>query len=233
MKIGCCGLPVALNRYFQEMEVVEVQISFYRQIGEQQARNWREKALGGFEFILKAPQCVTHPPRSPSYRRSHLSSQERQECGFFRLSEVVEREMDVFLERARTLKAQKFLFQTPPSFKPTWENLKAMEGFFKSYQGKGLFLWEPRGEEWTPQIVKEICQGLGLVHATDPLLEGAQVWGDFTYFRLHGNLRTYHHNYSREEMEAILELSGEEGYIMFNNDKMWKNALEMKSLLET
>jgi uncharacterized protein YecE (DUF72 family) len=141
--------------------------------------------------------------------------------------------MAVFLERARTLKAQNFLFQTPPSFKPARENLEAMEGFFKSYQGKGLFLWEPRGEKWTPQIVKECCQGLGLVHATDPLLESTQVWGDFTYFRLHGNLRTYHHNYSREEMAVILELSGEKGYIMFNNDKMWKNASEMKILLET
>jgi len=233
MKIGCCGFPVTLNRYFQKMEVVEVQISFYRQIGEQQALNWREKAPGGFEFILKAPQCVTHPPKSPTYHRSHLGSQERQECGFFRLSAVVEREMEVFLGRAKTLKAQKFLFQTPPSFKPTRENLENMEEFFKSYQEKGLFLWEPRGKEWTLQTVKECCKKLDLVHATDPLLEGPQAWGAFTYFRLHGNLRTYRHDYSREEMETILELAGEEGYILFNNDKMWKNALEMKNLLSS
>ncbi len=231
LKVGCCGFPVSLDRYFKELMVVEVQVSFYRQIGEVQAKNWRSKAPEGFEFILKAPQCVTHPPKSPTYRRSHLTPQERRECGEFRLSEVVKREMDVFLARARKLEAEKFLFQTPPSFRPTPEHLEAMETFFSHYKGAGIFLWEPRGEEWTPEIVQEVCQKLDLVHATDPLLEGPQLWGDFTYFRLHGSLRTYRHDYSPEEMETILELAGEEGYIMFNNDKMWKNALEFKRLM--
>ncbi len=231
LKVGCCGFPVALDRYFKELTVVEVQVSFYRQIGEQQAQNWRSKAPEGFEFVLKAPQCVTHPPKSPTYRRSHLSPQERLECGFFRLSEVVKGEMEVFIARARTLKAEKFLFQTPPSFKPTPENLKAMEAFFRQYRGAGIFLWEPRGEEWTPEIIQEICGNLGLVHATDPLLEGPQLWGEFTYFRLHGNLKTYRHDYSPEELEIILELAEEEGYIMFNNNKMWKNALELRNLI--
>ncbi len=212
--------------------MVEIQVSFYRQIGEQQAQNWRMKALESFEFILKAPQCVTHPPKSPTYRRSHLSIQEKKACGNFTLSEVVKREMDVFLVRARVLEAEKFLFQTPPSFKPTRKNLKAMEAFFSHYREVGIFLWEPRGEEWTPQIIQETCQGLGLIHATDPLLEGPQLWGDFTYFRLHGSLKTYRHDYTPQEMEAILELAGKEGYIMFNNHKMWKNALELKQLIE-
>lgn len=231
LKVGCCGFPVALDRYFREMSVVEIQASFYRQIGEQQARNWRDKAPESFEFILKAPQCVTHPPKSPTYRRSHLTPEERRECGFFRLSEVVKREMDTFLTRAEALRAHKFLFQTPPSFKPTPENLSAMEEFFRHYRGAGLFLWEPRGEEWSPEIIEDTCQRLDLIHATDPLLEGPQLWGDFTYFRLHGSLKTYRHDYSLEEMEIVLDLAGEEGYIMFNNDKMWKNALELKRLI--
>ena len=230
-RIGCCGFPVSLDRYFRELEVVEVQVSFYRQIGERQALNWRSKAPQGFEFILKAPQCVTHPPKSPTYRRSHLPLQERKECGSFRLSEVVKREMETFLSRARILEADKFLFQTPPSFRPTPENLEAMEAFFRHYRGAGTFLWEPRGGEWSPQIIQDLCQRLSLIHATDPLLEGPQLWGDFTYFRLHGSLRTYRHDYTPEEMEIVLELAGEEGYIMFNNDKMWKNALEMKRLI--
>jgi len=232
LMVGCCGFPVALKRYFREMDVVEVQISFYRQIGEQQALHWRNGAPEEFEFILKAPQCVTHMPKSPTYRRSHLSPSERKECGFFRLSPVVEREMEVFLERAGTLKAAKYLFQTPPSFKPTEENLKAMETFFNHYEGIGVCLWEPRGEEWTAQIIKETCKRLHLVHATDPLLEGPQLWGDFTYYRLHGDLRTYHHDYSQEELARIMETAGETGYIMFNNSSMWQSALDLKELLE-
>ncbi len=232
LKIGCCGFPVALTSYFREMDVVEVQVSFYRQIGDSQVLNWRSKAPEGFEFILKAPQCVTHPPKSPTYRRSHLSPQERQGCGSFGLTEVVKGEMELFLEKAKALASEKFLFQTPPSFKPSPEHLEAMEAFFKYYRGVGTFLWEPRGSEWTPDLIREVCQRLGLIHATDPFLEVPQQWGDFVYFRLHGNLRSYRHDYTPEEMRAILEMVKGKGYILFNNDKMWKNALEMKALIK-
>ena len=30
VKVGCCGFPVSMKRYFQEFRVVEVQKTFYK-----------------------------------------------------------------------------------------------------------------------------------------------------------------------------------------------------------
>lgn len=231
IKVGCCGFPASLDRYFQELKVVEVQLSFYRTLGERQVENWSRKAPEGFEFILKAPQCVTHSPNSPTYRRSHLPSEKRRDCGSFRLTPVVREEMETFLDRARFIGAERFLFQSPASFRPNSENLEQMAAFFQCYKGKGIFIWEPRGRDWTAEVVKGVCKRLDLIHATDPFLSGPQVWGDFTYFRMHGNLRTYRYTYTGEELMRLLELAKRGGYIMFNNSSMFKDALRMKQLL--
>ncbi|MCD6320147.1 MAG: DUF72 domain-containing protein, partial [Candidatus Desulfofervidaceae bacterium] len=204
LKIGCCGFPVAQSKYFQNFNTIEIQQSFYRTLGEKQVRNWRDNAHPDFEFVLKAPQCVTHFPNSPTYRRADLPIEKREQCGGFRLNAVTEEVMEVFFARADVLKAEKFLFQTPVSFKPTEENIKAMLLFFKHFQNRGVFIWEPRGKEWLPEIVKSICQQAGLIHVVDPFLYGKPVWGDFSYFRLHGNLRTYQYSYSDTELYRLL-----------------------------
>ncbi len=231
LKIGCCGFAVSYKRYMKEFSVVEVQQSFYRRLGERQVKNWKSAAPENFEFVLKAPQCVTHPPNSPTYRRSDLPKDERRQCGFFKLTTVVKREMDIFLERAKVLEAKLFLFQTPASFKPTDENIENMIKFFNYYRGVGIFAWEPRGREWTEDIVRDICKKLNLIHATDPFLELPQLWGDFTYFRMHGDLRTYNYDYSEEEIKRILSLAKRDGYIFFNNSAMYKNAKKALELL--
>ena len=215
----------------QEFKVVEVQYSFYRRLGEKQVINWKRSAPEDFEFVLKAPQCVTHSPNSPTYRRSDLPKEDRKYCGYFRLTDVVKREMEIFLERAKILNSRKFLFQTPSSFKPTDENLENMERFFSYYKGAGIFLWEPRGKEWTSEVVRSLCKRFGLIHATDPFLELPHLWGDFTYYRMHGNLKNYVYDYSDDELKRIIELSSPGGYVFFNNNCMYKNAKRLLELL--
>ncbi len=230
LKIGCCGFCVNQKIYFAHFDVIEIQQSFYRSLGERQVRNWRQKAPKGFEFILKVPQCITHFPNSPTYRRSDLSLEERALCGGFKLNRVTERIMEELFAKANLLNVTKFVFQTPPSFKPTSENLKNMARFFRFYKTRGIYIWEPRGREWTPQIVKEVCQELSLIHASDPFLNGPCVWGDFSYFRLHGNLKTYHYSYSDEELRKIFAMVRSKAYVMFNNSDMFANALKMKEM---
>jgi len=106
-----------------------------------------------------------------------------------------------------------------------------MERFFGFYRGAGTFAWEPRGAEWTEEVVKEVCEKLSLVHATDPFLELPQLFGDFTYFRMHGDLKSYRYDYSEEEIKKILSLARGEGYIFFNNSAMYKNAKQALNLL--
>ncbi|HET7874102.1 MAG TPA: DUF72 domain-containing protein, partial [Methylomirabilota bacterium] len=65
MRIGCCGWPVARARYFRAFELVEIQDSFYNLPRLPTVQRWRKTAPAGFEFVLKAPQLVTHEPTSP------------------------------------------------------------------------------------------------------------------------------------------------------------------------
>ena len=232
VKVGCCGFPVAYKRYMQVFDVVEVQQSFYRRLTDKQVENWKRAADRDFEFVLKAPQCVTHPPNSPTYRRSHLAPDERRKCGGFRLTDTVKREMDDFLKKARILGADLFLFQTPASFKPTEENVARLEEFFSYYRGVGRFAWEPRGKEWTEKLVGEICSKLGLIHATDPFLE-LPPQTEVIYFRMHGDLRSYRYTYTDEELESLLAIvKGRSGYVFFNNSSMFEDARRFKELVK-
>ncbi len=232
LKIGCCGFPVAQERYFKQFSTIEIQQSFYRTLGVKQVENWRKKAPIYFEFVLKAPQYITHFPNSPTYRRADLAQEKRKYCGGFKLNTVIKQIMETFFDRAALLKAKKFVFQTPASFKPTAENINAMKCFFSYYKDKGVFIWEPRGKEWKPEIIKSICQKLNLIHAVDPFLYGPPVWGNFVYFRMHGNLRNYKYCYSDGELRELLNIAGSSGYIMFNNSEMYKNALRLKEMLK-
>ncbi|HEC49999.1 MAG TPA: DUF72 domain-containing protein, partial [Candidatus Desulfofervidus auxilii] len=61
---------------------------------------------------------------------------------------------------------------------------------------------------------------------------GPPVWGDFIYFRMHGNLKNYKYCYSDGELRELLNIAGSSGYIMFNNSEMYKNALRLKEMLK-
>lgn len=230
-KIGCCGFPISQGKYFKEFSVVEIQQSFYRTLTEKQVKNWKSKASESFEFILKAPQYITHSPASPTYRRADLSQEKRNFCGSFRLNPVTEEVMEVFFLRATVVNVKKFVFQTPASFKPTDENIENLLRFFRYYKEEGIFIWEPRGRDWTREIIKEICKEVGLIHAVDPFLYGPPAFGEFSYFRLHGDLRTYKYSYSDNELKRILEMAGKSGYFMFNNSDMYNNAKRLKEML--
>jgi len=231
-KIGCCGFPISQEKYFKEFSVIEIQQSFYRTLTEKQVKNWKSKAPGEFEFVLKAPQYITHPPTSPTYRRADLVAEKRKFCGGFRINSVTEEIMETFHARASLLGAKKFVFQTPASFRPTDENIKNLLVFFKHYRGRGVFIWEPRGKDWTTRIIKDICKEAGLIHAVDPFLHGLPVFGEFTYFRLHGDLHTYRYSYSDDELKRIIDMAAEVGYFMFNNSDMYNNAHRLKEILK-
>ncbi len=231
IKIGCCGFCVKQEKYFQTFNVIEIQYSFYRELGIRQVNNWKKMAPAGFEFILKVPQCITHNSTSPTYRRSDIPEEKRKYCGEFRLNEITEAIMEKFFERAKILSATKFLFQTPASFKPTDKNIKNMINFFTYFKGRGIFLWEVRGK-WDNTTVLNLCKKLNLIHATDPFIERPQLYGDFTYYRMHGSIKTQRYSYKEEEIEKIISLSSKNGYIMFNNVYMFENALRAREILE-
>ena len=86
VRVGCCGWPVARPRYFATFELVEIQESFYNLPRLTTVEKWRAAAPSGFEFVLKAPQLITHEPTSPTYRRLRkpLSEAQKKRYGAFK-----------------------------------------------------------------------------------------------------------------------------------------------------
>ncbi|MEM4566105.1 MAG: DUF72 domain-containing protein [Archaeoglobaceae archaeon] len=213
MKIGCCGFPIAMEKYFEKFEVVEVQKTFYKPPSIDTAKKWRELAPQSFEFTVKAWQIITHPLSSPTYRKAKLSV---EDAGFFKPIKTVFDAWEITRQIAKALKSNFILFQTPRSFKATGENIKNMREFFGSVEREFVFGWEPRG--WVSEAVKKVCEELSLVHVVDPF-ENAPTYGELRYFRIHKN-------HSDDELRTLLNKSD---YLLFNNPFMLRDAEKVKS----
>jgi uncharacterized protein YecE (DUF72 family) len=246
VKVGCCGFPVAQAAYYEAFRVVEVQKTFYDPPRLSTLLRWRLAAPEGFEFTVKAWQLITHEPKSPTYRRLRREVPVAVEgrYGFFRHTDEVLEAWEKTREAASALRARIVLFQCPPSFDPSEENVRNMTRFFSVARRDGLdFAWEPRGK-WDSGRVAAICRDLDLVHVVDPFRE-KQMYGRIAYYRLHG-IGGYRYRYSNEELRRLYELVGSnlrvvrglppsserDIYCLFNNSYMNENAREFLKLLE-
>jgi len=223
--VGTCGFSTSKKRYYQEFKVVEIQKTFYTLISEDLAKKWREEAPEDFEFTIKAPQTITHPPNSPTYRRY---KGDMGDFGYFKNNEDVVRSWENFTHIVKILNAKIVVFQSPASFKQREENIRNIYEFFNSIERIAIYGWEPRGR-WDDEVVRKICQELDLIHIVDPY-KGKKLWGDFAYYRLHGK-GGYRYKYSDEELRSLLSIVKDGDYVMFNNTNMWEDARRFKLLL--
>ncbi len=232
-KIGCCGFPGGMARYWRGFRVVEVQKTFYRPPRLATAERWRREAPQEAEFTLKAWQLITHPPSSPTYRRAgpDFDPKRKERYGCFRDTEEVWQAWLTTQGMAQALQARVILFQCPARFLPSQENLSNLSGFFSRIRAAGFRIaWEPRGP-WPDETVRELCRQLDLVHCVDPLV-ARPLWGEFCYFRLHG-LGGYAYRYTDEDLRALRAKlpAGRECYVMFNNVYMDEDARRFRRLL--
>jgi uncharacterized protein YecE (DUF72 family) len=236
--VGCCGFPVSQARYFAEFRAIEVNATFYQPPRLSTVERWRLEAPKDFQFAVKAWQLVTHPSSSPTYRRltEKFSPQALARCGHFQKTPEVFRAWKATRRIALALKAKVVLLQTPTSFFPGADLLKAMYDFFKTVErDEFLVAWEPRGDAWKEPLVRQVCADLDLLHAVDPL-HALPAPGRLRYFRLHGAYRAGHivygHRYSEEELIRLAGLCrGKPGYVFFNNSEMYDDARRFIDLL--
>lgn len=232
-KIGCCAFPGGRKSYFSQFQLVEVQQTFYKMPKLETAQRWRQQAPADFEFTLKAWQLITHLPSSPTYRKAGIKilSGAEEHYGFFRPSDEVNQAWEETRRFAQSLGAKVILFQCPPSFRETPENIANMRRFFNSMKDSGyIFAWEPRGR-WSGPTIKALCSELGLVHCVDPM-EMESLYGEPQYFRLHGGPH-YRHHYTKEELEHLKDKLGDkETYVLFNNLNMYHDALTFARLIK-
>jgi uncharacterized protein YecE (DUF72 family) len=232
VKVGCCGFPRGMKHYFSRFKLVEVQQTFYQLPRIETAIKWRQAAPSDFEFTIKAWQLITHPPSSPTYRKTTWRVPQGKETnyGYFKPSDEVMKAWHQTKEIAQAVKATIIVFQCPASFTEGSENIDNMKRFFPALARDNFLLaWEPRGQ-WSQRIIASLCQELGLIHCVDPLQQ-APLYGTTNYFRLHGG-PGYRHRYSIEELQYLKQMiADKESYVLFNNITMYDDALRFANLL--
>ena len=229
IKIGCCGFAVSQQKYFQSFKLVEIQHTFYQLPGLKTAEKWRDSAPRDFEFTMKAWQLITHEPTSPTYRRlrEKIDIRQMDRYGSFKPTAEVIAVWDRMREFARQLGARVVVFQCPTSFRPVNQNISNLREFFRSVdRGAARFAWEPRGP-WPEDLVRELCEDLRLIHCVDPF-KNPPLAGDCDYFRLHG-ITGYNYAYADEELDILKSrIQKKPAYILFNNSRMYADALRFK-----
>jgi uncharacterized protein YecE (DUF72 family) len=235
IRVGCCGWPVARARYVRALALVEVQESFYNLPRPATVERWRAAAPPGFEFVLKAPQLITHEASSPTYRRlrTPLPESRKTRYGAFRPTPEVFAAWEATRTLARALGSKIVLFQSPASFTPGARHRANLERFFGRAERGGLaFAWEPRGA-WPDAEVRALCRALDLIHCVDPF-QRRSLWGEPAYFRLHGRggSRSRYTDAELEELRGVCRGAGS-ACVLFNNIEMWGDALRFLRLLST
>ncbi len=228
--MGTCGFAGARARAFADLDLVEIQQTFYEPPRRQTAARWRSEAPDRFRFTIKAWQLITHRATSPTYRRlkTPLTEPQRGQCGDFRWNDTTRMAWERTLEIAVTLRAEVVVFQAPARFQPTAGNLDHMERFFTAIDRPGglILAFEPRGEAWTDAVLAPVLERLDLVHAVDPFLR-RPVGEGLRYFRLHGlPAYHYHYRYTDAELDRLAAWCRRPGRyrVLFNNDAMAQDA---------
>ena len=173
---------------------------------------------------MKAWQLITHTPDSPTYRRlkSRVSPTERDLYGSFRRTEQVWLAWQRTKEVANILHAEVIVFQCPRSFLPHPENIRNLSTFFEQIdRGQYTLAWEPRGNDWSPTLIRDLCARGNLVHCVDPF-QSDPTYGNSLYWRLHGR-SGYRYRYTDEDLallaaklDAQVQATGPH-YVLFNN----------------
>ena len=235
VKIGTCGFGRTKEEYVEMLSTVEIQHTFYQPPQIKTLERWREMVPPDFEFTLKAWQLITHESKSPTYKRlkKKLTEEELAEAGYFKPTTIVKEAWETTRACAEALNAKTILFQCPASLKPTDENIANIKRFFSGLERGDLnFCWEPRGKDWTDDIVRDICEEFDLWHTVDPFVRNTVTPGK-VYFRLHGR-GGWRYKYEEGELEELASMLPEDGtpYVFFNNREMLADAMVFEKIVK-
>jgi uncharacterized protein YecE (DUF72 family) len=237
-RIGVCGFCLPQAELFRRFDLLEVQQTFYWPPQLKTVERWRRTAPDHFEFTLKAFQAITHVYNHRTYRKVRYSADELAQCGGFCDTPVVRDAWTLTRTLAGALEATFVVFQCPPSFDASEENVAQLRRFFEwADRGRLRFAWEPRHETWTDELIADLCRDLNLIHTVDPF-ERPSVFGRPAYYRLHGKSLgafryEYGHRYSESELEKLRELWAKQPtYCLFNNKQMATDAERFAELCQ-
>lgn len=198
--LGCAGWSLSrqyadeflqpgshLQRYAARLGAVEINSSFYRPHLPATYLRWASSVPEDFRFSVKLPRMITHEQRL-------------EDC---------EVELDAFLGQCQQLGNNLgcLLVQLPPSLA---HDPCRDRRFFKSLRQRhaGPVAVEPRHASW--QAVRSMLIDLRIAQvAASPARFAADAqpagWPGLIYWRLHGEPRIYHSEYSQQCLQQLAE----------------------------
>ncbi|MEM0340414.1 MAG: DUF72 domain-containing protein [Acidilobaceae archaeon] len=241
VKIGTCGFQKSRKAHYSNLDVLEVQQTFYDPRTESYSK-WRKEASSTFEFTIKAWMLITHEYNKNLWSKLKEEIPGRLEnYGSLKLTEEVLWAWEKTLEVADALSSKIIVVQTPPSFSFNEVNkVRALE-FFKNVPRRGkIIVWEPRGDWWNkPDELVNVATHAEVVIGGDALRGRVlKEQREIAYFRLHGlggQEVNYRYKYTDEDLlqlkKILEELNPEVAYVLFNNVYSFEDALRFKKLL--
>ncbi|WP_297214869.1 DUF72 domain-containing protein [Thermoplasma sp.] len=234
IRVGCSGwyyqhwrgtfYPEDLDKkewfkyYMSKFDTVEINSSFYSFPDRKRVRSWEKQSSSDFIFSVKMNRSITHVKKLRD----------------------VEEDLTLFYEAIDALgrKLGCVLYQLPPSFKYSPENLILIESTLNK---RFCNVVEFRNVTWFSESAMSQLQRTD-IHIAAISSDRIPLWfkGDsIVYLRLHGDVNGYATDYPDDRLRAfaqkIVDMDPEVVYIYFNNDYNGyapKNAITMKKILE-
>jgi len=210
-----------LTLYSKAFNCVEINSTFYRKPTAKTLQKWADETPENFRFFIKIPKTVSHEKKLEGCK-----------------AEIAE--FCTHIQSHLKEKLSGFLYQFPPSFKNTQENIDLiLNNLDYSY----LNVIEFRHESWWRDEIFKLLRENHLIFSgvsfPGNLPEEVIVsHADILYYRLHGKPVLYKSEYSEEFIRNLAEKIrnfNHQSFIFFNNT--WgtaaiKNSLYLKELLE-
>jgi len=239
IKVGCCGFQRNRKEYYKIFKVVEIQETFYNIPATERMKELRKEAPADFEFTVKCFQGVTHPPSSPTWKRSKIKVDESSKYGNLQPSKEVFDSWEKTLEICKILDSKICLIQLPASFRDSHENINNAEQFFSSINKNEINIAiELRG--WSEENIKTLCEKFDLIHCVD-LFAGKPLYlstKEILYTRLHGSppgKKMYSYKFTLNDLNILKEnvdkIYAKQKYILFNNIYMFEDAKEFQKII--
>lgn len=210
-----------LNYYSKHLNVVEINSTFYRKPTLKTLEKWFNESEVDFQFFIKIPKNITHLKK---------------------LNET-QNDTKVFCEHISAGLKKKlagFLFQLPPSFQFSEENLKKV---LHTIDENYLNVVEFRHQSWWNPEVLETFKKKNIIFSGVSIPK--DIPDDFimnnqktSYYRLHGKPEMFKSEYSEHELKKLAtEVQKFKGvsYVLFNNTYGTagiKNALYLRKILK-
>ncbi|PJJ66793.1 DUF72 domain-containing protein [Chryseobacterium geocarposphaerae] len=210
-----------LSLYCQKFNCVEINSTFYRNPTAKTLLKWRNETPEDFKFFIKIPKIISHEKRLKDCKED--------------ITAFCTHIQDHLKE-----KLSGFLYQFPPSFKNTQENIDLI---LNNINLVCLNVIEFRHESWWNNEIFKILKDHNIIFS------GVSFPGnlpeeiiinhpEILYYRLHGKPVLYKSEYSLEFLKDLAENivnMKKKTFIFFNNT--WgtaaiNNALYLKELLE-